>query len=386
MSTASSRLLIVLAIFATLAGCAADRPRSEPATGTLRTALPPAELPTYGIGDTYTFDKPEETWRVVAISKDLVSWESADGGRQATMFDPLLPPVSWQRPDGRQGDRKILEWSGSLFPLKAGNKLTFKTALAVAGTAGHARFIWNCYTGHPRQVTVPAGDFAAFPVFCRRNDGWKVHSYYAPALHRPIAITTRQDKAPPVSRQLIAFKLGSGPRVAATKRESLPGGWSAAAVTRLDKEASTSPRIAPGALATADPPLSFAGPVTGRSLDSSRSKVPKQPGKADKSRIAERDPARKTRQTASKSEFGVHIGSFHSEERAELGWTLFGSRYGTALKDAPHLVVSVDLGESKGKMYRVLAGPFETAAEGTALCNRVKAQGGYCRVLAIPKG
>ena len=60
MSTASSRLLIVLAIFATLAGCAADRPRSEPATGTLRTALPPAELPTYGIGDTYTFDEVKD--------------------------------------------------------------------------------------------------------------------------------------------------------------------------------------------------------------------------------------------------------------------------------------------------------------------------------------
>lgn len=382
MMVAASRAVAILTLLAWLAGCATDGALNEPASDTLRTALPPAELPTYGKGDRYTFDKPDETWGIVGISDDLVTWESSEGGRQVTMFDPLLPPVRWSRPGGGRGDRKILEWSGSLFPLKAGNKLTFKTAVAVAGTAGHARFIWNCHVGHPRQVTVPAGGFAAFPVFCRRNDGRKTHAFYAPALNRPITITTSAGKGKPVLRQLVAFELGKGPRVTASKQESLPGGWAVAAVAKWGKKGLTGPRVAPGALAAANPPLSFASPPGKAPAANNRQK----PRRAGRSRAAERNPARKSSRKASTTGFGVHIGSFRSENRAERGWTLYGTQYKTVLKDQPHLIVPIDLGKAKGLMYRLLAGPLKTAAQGKALCKQVKKQGGYCRVLAIPKG
>lgn len=379
MMAVELRPLLIVAFFALSAGCA-QITGDKLASDTLRTALPAAELPAYAKGDRYTLDNPRETWRVVDVSNGLVTWKSAQSGRQVTMFDPLLPPVRWTRPDGRRGVRKIIEWSGGLFPLKAGNKLTFKTAVSVTGTAGHARFIWNCYVGHPRQVTVPAGNFAAFPAFCRRNDGHKTQTYYAPALHRPIAITARGSKGKPVSRQLVSFTEGKGARIAASKRESLPGGWSAAAIAEWGKEGLTGPRVSPKALAAANPPLSFAS-RPGKAARANRTPA----DSADSSRAADRNPARKPPQLASKTGFRVHIGSFRSEKRAELGWTLFQRQYGPILENQPHLVAPIELGGAKGPMFRLYAGPLETASEGKSLCERLKTKGGYCRVFAIPK-
>ena len=383
MMAASMRPLLIVAFFALLAGCARSTGDGL-SSDTLHTALPAAELPSYAKGDRYTLDNPSETWRVADISNDLVTWKSAQSGRQVTMFDPLLPPVSWTRPDGRQGVRTILEWSGSLFPLKTGNKLTFKTAVSVTGTDGHARFMWNCYVGHPRQVTVPAGNFAAFSVFCRRNDGHKTLTYYAPALHRPIAITTRGSKGKPVSRQLVGFEEGKGPRIAASKRESLPGGWSAAAVAEWGKQGLTGPRVPPEALAAANPPLSFASRPgqAAQSGNTQPGRIP--PGAADRSRAAERNPARISPQLTSKTGFRAHIGSFLTEERAERGWTLFQRRYGPILENQPHLVAPVELDGAKGTMFRLYAGPLETASQAKSLCEELRTKGGYCRVFAIP--
>jgi len=373
------RPLVAIAILGLFAGCM-DRSGDRPTSDTLRTALPAAELPTFAKGDSYTFDNPRETWRVTDVSGGLVSWKSAISGSQVTMFDPMLPPIRWSRADGQTGERKILEWSGSLFPLKSGNKLTFKTAVSVGGRAGHARFIWNCYVGNPRQVLVPAGNFAAFPVFCRRNDGHKTHIYYAPALHRPIAITTSGPTSKPVSRQLVSFQEGNAERIAATARESLPGGWSAAAVAKWGAKGLSGPRIEPKVIAEAHPPVNFAG----TSADSSRPLVD-SPGKTGKVRVADRKPTRKVSERPVKSGFRAHIGSFGSKARAELGWTLFKRKFAGILEDQPHSVARIDLGARKGVTYRLYAGPFDSAATGKALCRRLREKDGYCRVFEIPK-
>jgi len=373
------RPFAAIAIFGLFTGCM-DRSGDRPASDTLRTALPAAELPTFARGDSYTFDNPRETWRVTDVSSGLVTWNSTISGSQVTMFDPMLPPIRWSRPDGQTGERKILEWSGSLFPLKSGNKLTFKTAVSVGKRAGHARFIWNCYVGNPRQVLVPAGNFAAFPVFCRRNDGQKTHIYYAPALHRPIAITTSGPTGKPVSRQLVTFQEGDAERITATARESLPGDWPAAAVAKWGGKGLTGPRIKPKAIAKAHAPVNFASPP----VETSHSPVD-SPGKADKVRAADRKPTRKVPSRPEKSEFRAHIGSFGSRERAELGWTLFKRKFGGILTDQPHSVARIDLGARKGVTYRLYAGPFDSAATGKALCHRLREKHGYCRVFEIPK-
>lgn len=372
------RPLLAITLFGLIAGCA-DRPGDAPASDALHTALPAAELPTFAKGDTYIFDNPRETWRVVDVSNDLVTWNSRRSGSQVTMFDPILPPIRWARPDGQKGERRLLEWSGSLFPLKAGNKLTFKTAVSVDGRPGHARFLWNCYVGNPRQVTIPAGKFAAFPVFCRRNDGYKTNTYYAPALHRPIAITTAGPTGKPILRQLVSFEEGGGARVATSLRESLPGGWSVVAVAKSGSKGLTGPRITPQALAKDHPPVSFASPPAKAPLS-----PPQNTKRADRTRAAERNSARKATNTAQKTGFHVHIGSFGSRERAELGWTIFKRKFGGILENQPHSVALIDLGPKIGKTFRLYAGPMESAEASKALCRNLKKKGGYCRVFKIP--
>lgn len=372
------RPLLVIVVLGFLAACA-DRSGDAPASDTLRMALPAAELPTFAKGDSYIFDNPRETWRVVDVSNDLVTWDSKRSGRQVTMFDPMLPPVRWTRPDGQTGERKLLEWSGSLFPLKAGNKLTFKTAVSVDGRPGHARFLWNCYVGNPRQVAVPAGNFAALPVFCRRNDGYKTNTYYAPALHRPIAVTTAGPTGKPVLRQLVSFEEGAGARIAASLRESLPGGWSAAAVANSGSKKLSGPRITPQALANDNPPVSLASPPAKAPLSPTQNTK-----KADRTRAAERNPARKATNPTQKTGFHVHIGSFGTRERAERGWTIFKHKFGEILENQPHSIALVDLGPTIGKTFRLYAGPMESAAAGKTLCRNLKKQGGYCRVFKIP--
>ena len=150
-----------------------------PKTDALRTELPPANVPTYGKGDRYTYDNPKETWTVVDIANDLVHWKSSLGNSQATVFDPLMPSVEWTLADKTRATRKILEWNGRMFPLKAGNKLTFKEAFRLGEDTASTRYVWKCYAGQPRQIRVPAGLFATYPVFCGRNDGYRAQGYYS---------------------------------------------------------------------------------------------------------------------------------------------------------------------------------------------------------------
>ena len=255
------RRLAPMMLAVMVVGCSAEDPQIGLVTDSLQTELPPAELPTYAKGDSYTFDNPTETWTVVAIGRSQVTWQSSRGGLQSTMFDPLLPPISWQMPNKTAGRRQIVEWSGSLFPLKTGNKLTYKTAVQVSGKPGHAIYVWNCYAGNPRRVTVPAGDFASFPVYCRRNDGRTLHSFYAPALNGTISTTSGLAGGEETVRNLIAFKIGPGARIAAQRPESLPGGWSAGAVAKSRRADITAPRMKPALVATANAPLTFAAPA-----------------------------------------------------------------------------------------------------------------------------
>ncbi|MCG8545928.1 MAG: hypothetical protein MJE12_17155, partial [Alphaproteobacteria bacterium] len=284
------RRLTPMMLAVVLVGCSAQDRQTGLATDSLHTELPPAELPTYAKGDSYTFDNPTETWTVVAIGKGQITWQSSRGGLQSTMFDPLLPPISWQMPNKTAGRRQIVEWSGSLFPLKTGNKLTYKTAVQVSGKRGHAIFVWNCYAGNPRRVSVPAGDFAAFPVYCRRSDGRTLHSFYAPALNGTISTASGRAGSEETVRNLIAFKIGPGARVAAQRAESLPGGWSAGAVAKWGQRRIAAPRMKPELVATTNAPLTFAAPAA---TTPPRPKEPAQAATGAPARTAgSRDPVR----------------------------------------------------------------------------------------------
>ena len=386
------RRLLSCSVLALVTACSLQTDKELATTDTLQTGLPPAELPTYAKGDEYTFDNPVETWKVVSIEDDLVTWRSSLGGSQTTMFDPLLPPIQWTKPDKSQGKRRILEWSGSLFPLKAGNKLTYKSAVRVNEERGHALFVWNCYTGYPRSVSVPAGDFAAFPVYCRRSDGQKLQSLYAPALNSAIVTTTIDGDDKEMVRNLIAFKSGSGARVIAKRAESLPGGWSAAAVAKWSRNGVALPRLNPRLVAAAEPPLGLAMPADaskpkpeGKGLKSI-APAPTTPSvPAQKEMLTKRSVRAAATARASGRAYGAHLGSFSSEAKAKNAWRIYAAKY-DALRDGDaHAVYPVDTGTPKGVLYRLVAGPTGDRSESKELCGRVAETGGYCRVIALKR-
>ncbi len=385
------RLLPPICLAALLSACALQGDAERAFTDTLQTDLPPAELPTYAKGDEYVFDNPREKWTVVSIQDGLISWDSTLGHRQTTMFDPLLPPIRWQKADLSTGERRIVEWTGSLFPLKAGNKLTYKSAVRVGGERGHALFVWNCYTGHPRRVSVPAGDFAAFPVFCRRSDGQKVESYYAPALNSTVSTTETDANGQEVVRTLLSFKAGNAPRIAANGAESLPGGWSNAAIATWDQSGGALPRLQPETVAAANPPLGLTRPSeeskssaeipapSKRTLVASRSDAPI----ALRMPLIEKPKPAPPKAAARTDGFGVHIGSFSSPANADKAWTILGRKYASLEGRAEYTVQPVELGDPKRTLYRLLAGPAPTRAESKSLCDSIKAEGGFCRVLKV---
>lgn len=407
------RLLSPICLAALLAACALQRDAEVPYTDSLQTDLPPAELPTYAKGDEYIFDNPREKWTVVSIQDGLISWDSTLGHRQTTMFDPLLPPIRWQKADLSTGERRIVEWTGSLFPLKAGNKLTYKSAVRVGGERGHALFVWNCYTGHPRHVSVPAGDFAAFPVYCRRSDGQKVESYYAPALNSTVSTTETNANGEEVVRTLLSFKAGNAPRIAAEGAESLPGGWSNAAIAKWDQSGRNLPRVQPERVAATNPPLGLTRPSEASKsnaempapskrtllasrddtpialrLPSIKKKTPPAPKitppkiEPPKTALAKTGPAEKA-EPKGKNGFGVHIGSFSSREKAAKAWTIFGRKYASLEGLTSFTVQPVQLGAPKRTLYRLLAGPAPTRSESKSLCDSIKVEGGFCRVIKV---
>jgi len=392
------RLLSPICLAALLAACALQRDAEVPFTNSLQTDLPPAELPTYAKGDEYVFDNPREKWTVVSIQDGLIIWESTLGHRQTTMFDPLLPPIRWQKADLSTGERRIVEWTGSLFPLKAGNKLTYKSAVRVGGERGHALFVWNCYTGHPRHVSVPAGDFAAFPVYCRRSDGQKVESYYAPALNSTVSTTETNASGEEVVRTLLSFKAGNSPRIASDGSESLPGGWSNAAIAKWDQGGGTLPRVQPEKVAATNPPLGLTRPS-----ESSKTNA-EIPAPSQRTLVASRDDApialrmplvEKSTPTPPKVEvpqaaqpkpkggFGVHIGSFSSRDKADKAWTIFGRKYASLEGLTNYAVQPIKLNDPERTLYRLLADPAPSRAESKALCASIKAEGGFCRVIKV---
>jgi hypothetical protein len=356
--------------------------------------LPPAEIPTYAKGDRYIYDNPREVWTVVALKDGLVTWESSLGETRTTMFDPLLPPVKWRKSDRSGGSRQILEWSGGLFPLKAGNKLTYKDSVQVDGDSGHALFVWNCYAGNPRRLRVPAGDFATVPVFCRRSDGHKLHTYYAPALYNAASLVLTSPDGKQTTRNLVSFEPGKGARVAPPRIESLPGGWSAAAVADWTDDIAGLPRVRPERVAEANPPVGLAGP-TDRSRNADE--LPPAAAKPKRTMLAFHAPEIKVPKLRAptvvsatvpakpkpEKRYGAHIGSFSSREGAERAWIILGKKSETLRQKGDFTIVEVDLGEPKGVMYRLLAGPSASKADVGRLCETVKGEIGYCRVISF---
>jgi surface antigen len=170
-------------LLASLAACGGQRPVPLG-------SLPPARLPTYGLGDSYQFSDGSSA-RVIAVDGDAVRWRASDGGVFVTSRDVLLPRLAWTE-STMQGDRRISPEAGQMFPLEAGKKVRFTATRNVlpqkGGQVVSAQEDWACEVAGAARVTTRVGDFDTWHVDCTMREtpetsgGGLVHRsfYYAP--------------------------------------------------------------------------------------------------------------------------------------------------------------------------------------------------------------
>jgi hypothetical protein len=73
----------------------------------------------------------------------------------------------------------------------------------------------------------------------------------------------------------------------------------------------------------------------------------------------------------------LQIGSYKSQAEAENAWKLYKAKHAALLSGYSDNIQQVDLGE-KGSWYRLRIGGFSDKEVATALCDRLKADGGAC--------
>jgi hypothetical protein len=320
------------------------------------------------------------------------------------VFEPFMPPIEWTAADRTTGEEQLVAWGNGLFPLKAGLKTEFRTRAHQRGNGAATPHEWKCYSGHPRKVTVEAGAYSAYPVFCRRNDGLTIQSFYAPEVNASLMTTRRKRPDAAHKRELVAFELAKGPRIAATAVHGLPKGVALAAV----EQSARPPQPPTTALAAAQPPAASpqiaqpqiaqapaphpaptaAAPPTTAPRPTPQPAGTPPPAAAAPTTVAlapAASPKPKAEHRPAAGGYGVQIASYRDADNVEPGWATLRQRHKPLLNGVGHVVVPVDLGSNKGIYHRLIAGPFPARAAAEELCRSIRGRGASCLVQPVSR-
>jgi len=373
--TAARHSVLLLGIFA--AGCAAG-PESE-VDGVRMPAVGLDAPPGFEVGDTFQFDNPDVSWKVVAIENGRAQWESDAGDAQVTDMNPLLPELEWTSETQGSGKRLISNVQGKLFPLEVGSRTTFKSTVSMDRPPYAWEADWACEVTGVRQIEVPAGNFATFDVICTRAGVDENRFSYAPDLGHWVVSTTRERAdAPPRSRQLVSFTKA--------RASTLVIGTDPAGETVISAEAEPKKPLPPMPTPEADPVPEVQVPnpmATARPEQRDMEVVSVQPPQTP----AGKKPAARASVAVSAlpngaGGYGLHIASYKNQSNVDPGWRALKQRYGNELGAFDPVVKRVDLGE-KGVFYRLMAGPIRDRANAVARCRALSKRGQYCKVIAL---
>ena len=90
-----------------------------------------------------------------------------------------------------------------------------------------------------------------------------------------------------------------------------------------------------------------------------------------------RQPFPATAKVAAVTGYVLQIGAYKSQADAEAAWKTYKAKHAALLTGYSDNVQQADLGE-KGTWYRLRVGGFSDREVATALCDRLKADGGAC--------
>jgi Flp pilus assembly protein TadD len=131
----------------------------------------------------------------------------------------------------------------------------------------------------------------------------------------------------------------------------------------------TMPVIAPAPRAAVTPPAE--APPTVIAM------VEAPPATPPPSRPAAVPNAARTQQAA---QFGIQLAVYQKVSGIAGGWKKYQSGFADIMGKLEPRVAMVDLGDGRGPLYRLKAGPFGNAAAAETVCRRLKAKGSDCKV------
>ena len=210
------------------------------ASDALSVAFPPAPLPLYSPGDSYTFDDGTVD-TVIGTANNTVQWRNASGARFVTTRDVLLPPIAWA--DAAARGRRNFSAPDALFPLHSDSGVTVVAAMTQDPGKGGPDLTtqesWLCRVGDAQRIHETVGWFDTVRVDCSVTEmpsgQYQQRTFfYAPSIGYYVQRIDRAGDAPPRVVHLVGWTDGNPPlpdsalqqRVAAIQRvlESQPNG------------------------------------------------------------------------------------------------------------------------------------------------------------------
>jgi len=255
-----------------------------------------------------------------------------------------------------------------------GSRLPLLIVLALLVLAMFGGVVWLAYTqgvargrgetpvlaaaGGPERVAPqdPGGGNVPY-------QGFKIYEQPAPA----------DDSAEPVpaapAPQAAAPAAAEPPKPAPAPAAKSPP--PAKTVAALIQQANSDPvKPAAAAKAAAAKPVAPAAPAMGPATATATA-PPRQLGAPVPAPVAAKPAA------APAGAYTLQIGAFKSQAEAETAWRSYKGKHAALLAGYSDNIQQVDLGE-KGTWYRLKVGGFADREVATALCDRLKADGGAC--------
>jgi outer membrane biosynthesis protein TonB len=273
-----------------------------------------------------------------------------------------------------------------------GSRLPLLIVLALLVLAMFAGFVWLAYSegvargrGETPVVTAEAGPARVAPQnaggAAEPYKGFKIYEQpappdddtaqnTAPAQHpAPAAPATQQAKAAPVETAPPAAKAEPPKPAPVTKTEVPPAPPKAAAVVP-PKPATPTAKASPLPAQPAAP----IGPATAppRSLGTAATPAP-----AATVKPVTAAPMPAANASAASGATVLQIGAYKSQADANTAWTVYKSKHASLLAGYSPDIQQADLGD-KGTWYRLRIAGFSSRDVASALCDRLKADGGGC--------
>ncbi len=381
-------------------------------------------LPEVAIGDTYVFDNPITSWEVVDVTNDRITWVSNQGARIITSNNPLLPSYEWISESDGQGKRLISDVKGDLFPLKKGNKTTFRSTVSIDDQPSQWSFSWNCAILGEVNVTVPAGNFNAFSIVCARDASDTITYYYAPELGYYVRMEIGGNRGSVLKqRNLLSYNNVAGASLQATQRLSITDDGSQisdnnapilplplddieptnlaqqnaqALLQRNQRNQANNNNVLPipGLLEEVAPSDNLTQTPSAnipQLLEPNPSAAPSN-NFIELPQTQPQQPQPLNNQTALLTQppvnilagqtLAVHLASYRNRADAEKGWRILSGNNPSELRGKNYTIQQVDLGNI-GIFFRLYASPFNSLQTADNLCKRLRAKGLYCQVSEI---